>query len=219
MNHQYRSNPAARAAACLALLALSLSAARAAAQTTRPASPAWIGTAQAFAKSLAAGNESAQASFIAERAAIRAFDRADADDNVQSLAAVARGTVLGVHAYAQAPASLASDIAADIKAFEAAPDAVKTRFAPANENDLQRANAIAAKWVAELLELPQSGKPAPVAAIVIWPSTPAANASGPRSAAPQPPEPILVLIKADETTATRPKIRHITYGTPQSALN
>jgi len=206
----------ALAAGCVVLLA----AAPAGAQTTQPAQSssdnstksAWSATLSAFAHALLESPlSSAIEPFLCEDAAIRRFN----DTRRQTIAAVrdraCGATIITMRTYAGVPATLASDLGADLRE-SGLPDDVKRRFIPGDERDTRRANEIAAKWVQTALNITGTE---PVGVIVLWPREEADPPESDSTVADRR-RPLFILVKA-ELADGHYRIRQISYGDPVAA--
>jgi hypothetical protein len=103
---------------------------------------------------------------------------------------------LGAHAYEFPPATLASDIAADVKASTLVPDADKRKIVPLDDADAARANTTAADWMAQSLGAERDHL---VGVAVFW------NVKTNR--------PMFVLMKGQRTGGTH-VVKQAVYGDP-----
>jgi hypothetical protein len=188
----------------LALVASLLSAIPAAGQTTQPAGDSWATTVSAFARSLADSDPAAVLPWLDDNVAVQAFDAKTADA-VRLLARVRGGTLITTQAYTQAPASMASDVAAAFRSA-AVPDEIKLRMIPQSEGQMLRANQIAGQWLAESLVAKREDL---VGAIVFCCAHGTPGATGSPA-----PEIVFVLVKGSAAEADHPRIQRIMFGDP-----
>jgi hypothetical protein len=142
-------------ASCAALIVLTL-ATHSTAQTTQPAEPTpapvtWAATVEQFARSTEKGELPAVLALLARDAQLRSFETSDLAAARAMVDSAADWKLLGAHAYEFPPASLAGDIASDVKGSDLVPDADKRKMTPIDENEKARANTTAADWVAQTL--------------------------------------------------------------------
>jgi hypothetical protein len=130
----------------------------ASAQTTRPApsaaapAPTWQATVELVARATEKGDVPLVVASLVTDAHVRTFEAPDRASGARALVdGAAEWKLLGTHTYEFPPTTLASDIAADVKASELVPDADKRKISPMDEAEASRANAIAADWVGQTL--------------------------------------------------------------------
>lgn len=146
-----------------ALVALAWSAMVASAQTTKPSDraerdkaeskqpPTWAATAERVARAAEKGDGDAVAAAMTHDAAVRTIEEDERVPARQLAISASEWTLLGTHAYAFPPATLARDIAHDVNRSDLVPDKEKAKITPIDDADLARANATAAEWVARTL--------------------------------------------------------------------
>jgi hypothetical protein len=88
---------------------------------------------------------------LSRDASLRSFETNDQAGPRTLVDAAADWKLLGTHAYEFPPASLAADIAADVKASDLVPDADKRKIIPIDDAEAAHANTTAADWVAQTL--------------------------------------------------------------------
>jgi hypothetical protein len=113
-------------------------------------------------------------------------------------------SVVGLHAYLNLPATLASDLSEDFKAADV-PEAVRRDFVIPDPAVEQQANEIAARWIVQALK---PSADAPIAVIVLWRQerTDSFQSAGAK-------RPVFLLVKG-ELLDEQYIIRQITYGDP-----
>lgn len=130
------------------------------AQTTQPAAPAgpsaapvtWAATVELFARSTEQGELPGVIALLTGDAQLRSFDAPNLPAAARAMVdAAADWKLLGAHAYDFPPASLAADIANDVKGSELVPEAEKRKLIPLDDAEKARANTTAADWVAQAL--------------------------------------------------------------------
>jgi len=146
------------------ILAVMFSASSLCAQTTQPSSPlAWPAVVCSAAEALVADDVATFRSLMNEKASIRTFQK-DGDVDV-TCKAIQGARILGAHAYINPPLVMAADLAADFKNATDLPEEIRKRMLPVDDDDMKRANATAAQWVASAL----AAHPGEfVAVIVVW---------------------------------------------------
>ena len=171
-----RLNPFAVWGSLALALALSVST-WASGQTTQPvATPttsalaaSWQQVVERLAEQLAGQDLTALRSSLSGAApVIRNFSSDSATSIERLLASTTQAKLLGAHAYAKVPATLATDLANDFQnAGDIVPEQVKKDMAPRDASAERRANDTAASWVMQVL---QPRKDQPVGVIVFWPT-------------------------------------------------
>jgi len=159
-------------ASCAALFVLTCST-FAWAQTTQPAEPTaapapvtWAATVEQFARSTERGELSAVIALLTRDAQLRTFEAPDSAAAARAMVdSAADWKLLGAHAYEFPPASLAADIANDVKDSPLVPAADKRKMTPVDETEKARANTTAADWVAQTLGAKRNQ---PVGAALFW---------------------------------------------------
>jgi hypothetical protein len=125
------------------------------AQTTRPAqnpeTASWASTVDQVARATEKADLSAIVGAMARDAQVRAFEAPEPVTVRTLVDSTADWKLLGSHAYEYPPATLAADIAADVKASELIPDVEKRKIIPIDDAERNRANTTAADWVAQTL--------------------------------------------------------------------
>ncbi len=144
----------------------------ASAQTTQPgagpasAGPAsWATVVEQVAKATEQGNVPQVVASLARDAQVRSFESHEPAAARTLIDAAAEWKLLGAHAYAFPPVSLAGDIAADVKRSDLVPEAAKRKIVPFDEAEEARANTTAADWVAQTLA---AQRDQPVGVAVFW---------------------------------------------------
>jgi hypothetical protein len=125
----------------------------ASAQTTRPAGPpaTWSATVQQLARATEKADVPLVTATLSRDASLRSFETTDQAAARSLVDAAADWKLLGTHAYEFPPASLAVDIAADVKGSDLVPEAEKRKIIPLDDAEAARANTTAADWVAQTL--------------------------------------------------------------------
>jgi hypothetical protein len=134
------------------------------AQTTKPAaaealSPApaatpamtWAETVEIIGAATEKGDVPTVAATLTRDAVVRSFETLEPAGARMLVDAAAGWKLLGAHAYEFPPPTLASDIAADVKASDLVPDEQKRKIIPYDDVEAARANSTAADWVAQSL--------------------------------------------------------------------
>jgi hypothetical protein len=124
-------------------------------------------------------------------------------------------TIVAAHAYAWPAPTVASDLAADIKQFDALPEPLRKQFALRDDTDSAKANTVAQQWLGGVLR-PGNGQF--VAVILLWhPPTTTGNAT--LNSTTEPKLPLFVLIKGAKGDDDQFHITQIAYGDADQALN
>jgi hypothetical protein len=124
-------------------------------------------------------------------------------------------TIISAHAYAWPAATIASDLAADIKQYDSLPDPLRKQFALPDDSSANRANTVAAQWLGNLLR-PADGQN--VAVILVWHQPPPAGSIATNPTAESKP-PLFILIKGIKGSDDQFRITQIAYGDADQALN
>jgi hypothetical protein len=125
-------------------------------------------------------------------------------------------TIISSHAYTwPAAATIASDLAADIKQVDALPDPLRKQFSLPDDSSANHANLVAIQWLGNLLR-PADGQE--VAVILVWHQPPAAGSVATNFANESKP-PLFVLIKGAKGSDDQFHITQIAYGDADQALN
>jgi hypothetical protein len=129
----------------------------ASAQTTQPAASAvpapvtWSGIVEQIAVATEKGDVPLVVASLTRDATVRSFESPEPAAARTLVDAAAEWKLLGSHAYEYPPASLAVDIAGDVKRSDLVPDADKRKIVPLDEAEAARANSTAADWLARTL--------------------------------------------------------------------
>jgi hypothetical protein len=176
----------------------------------------WPATLAAFASALVdASSDSAIEPFLAHAPIIRQFNHPQQEALSMLRDGTSHTTIVATRAYAKTPDTLATDLAVDIRKADM-PECVKRRLTPSDDKDARRANATAARWIAESLF---TSGPEPVGVIVLW----RALSDDEQSSADDHAEdgtrmatrrlPLFVLVRGEQTDG-RYRIRQICFGNP-----
>lgn len=177
-----------------------------------PASQAWPKAVETLAKALSKGDGEQAAEVLSSRAMIHRFENLQTVEKVVLLQRLGKSTLVGQHAYMQAPLVMAADIAADFKNAASIDEKSKAGFLIDDDTEMRRANETAAKWVAEEL----GAKPGtPIGVIVLWTPRPAATGTGETALY----DAIFVLCKGEEVNPNEFKITTLIFGSPVSQTN
>lgn len=114
------------------------------------------------------------------------------------------GRLLASHGYIHPPTTMAADLAKDFKNASDIPDGVRTQMTPSDPEQMRSANATAASWFAQVLQIADK---TPVGVIVIWPT------SGDRIAR-ESPSPVFILVRGAEVSAGDFRITGVAFGAP-----
>lgn len=199
-----------------AMLAGVLMSAPATAQTTQPAAEVeasaeassqsdWPTVVQQFQSALTRRDIGAVNALLSNVAHLRRFNSHDSADPA-TLVNSAGGIVLGGHAYIYPPLVMAADVAADFKSSPLIPEPDKKKMVPRDDDEMKRANATAAQWIRQVLNVEKGD---PVGVIVAWRAT-----EQPREGEPVLGEPVFVLFRGKETENSF-KITQLVFGNPQ----
>jgi hypothetical protein len=173
------------------------------AQTTQPTPISWPTTVQRFSQALTNGDTAtARAATAAETTVVRSGS-AEQIDLATLVHRSTGGAVLASRLYTFPPIAMAADLAADFKMAPAIPDAMTTLMVPTDDAAMQRANATAIQWVAQVLGAVQG---TPFAVAVILPA--------PASTTDKAPLPILILMRGAAGEAGGFAVDRIVFGTP-----
>jgi hypothetical protein len=178
--------------------------------TTRPAAAAatWPEATSRLSRALVGKDITELATVVAGIDKMTRFG-SDAYETPDRLLSATTGmTVLGVHAYAKTPATLASDLAGDFRDNESIPMSVRREMIPVDDAAAKRADVTAAQWLAQIL---RPEKEQPVGVIVLWPDPRRKDGIGSTS-----PRPTFVLVKG-EATGDGYRITQLIYGDPLHA--
>jgi hypothetical protein len=126
-------------------------------------------------------------------------------------------TIISAHAYAWPAATIASDLAADIKQFDSFPEPLRKQFALRDDANSSKANTVAQQWLGGVLQ-PANGQY--VAVILLW-RQPAATAAGSitLNSTTEARQPLFVLIKGTRSDDDQFHVTQIAYGDADQALN
>ena len=171
--------------------------------TTRAVDSAWSEELARLAAALIENEPAKLALQLRDCALIRTFASAAPLTPERLLGVTSGTTVVGTHAYARIPTSLASDLAADVKSADV-PDSVRQNLTPTDAAAEKHANEVASQWVEQVLQ-PAAGHG--IGVIVLWPKN---RLDNPGAA---PKRPLFVLVKADLADG-RAVIRQIVFGDP-----
>ena len=175
--------------------------------TPASAKEAWGRTVEAFAGALEKGDLGAVGALLAPRASVRPFDGVADEEVWRVFEFVTNGSLVGRHAYVHPPLVMAADLAADFKTHQTLPDRVKARFVVEDDVEMKRANATAVQWLEVQLDARHG---ALVGVVVLWVQR-AGSADGPAVQ-----EPVFVLLKGEELSPGKVKVRTVLYGMPIS---
>jgi hypothetical protein len=128
-------------------------------------------------------------------AAVRRFDKDDAQDRDSLRDATAGAVVVSVLSYTNAASTVATDLALDIREAAFLPESVRSQFTIEGETAIQRANETAGHWVNGAL---QPGVQQPVGLIALWHPSQATM--------------VFVLLKGRETAAGEHRVTYVVYG-------
>lgn len=134
------------------------------AQTTRPA-PTWDRNVAQLADAACGKDLKTLSALLANGPVIRNFASEELQPPERLLGATTGLLALGVHAYPRVPATLATDMAADVRNAADIPEHVRERMVPADEEAEKRSNETAAQWLVQALK---PAKDQPVAVIMLW---------------------------------------------------
>jgi hypothetical protein len=179
------------------------------AQTTQPAAAnaAWPAAVDRFTKALTLGDPTSARALTTTGATIARSGSSEQIDLATLVQRSSGGTVLATHLYSFPPIAMAADLAADFKSAPMIPEATKTLMVPADDAAMQRANATAIQWVAQVLGAVQG---TPFAVALIMPS--------PASPLEKTPLPILVLMRGTASENGVFAVDRIVFGTPQQII-
>jgi hypothetical protein len=177
-----------------------------------PASQAWPKAVETLAKALAKGDSEQAAEVLSSRTTIHRFDNLQTVEKVVLLQRLGKSTLVGQHAYMQAPLVMAADIAADFKNAASIDEKSKAGFLIDDDAEMRRANETAAKWVAEQLGT-QAG--VPIGVIVLWTPRPSVTGTGETAFY----DAMFVLCKGEEVSPNEFKITTLIFGSPVAQTN
>jgi hypothetical protein len=198
------------------VLTLVLSASGGLGQTTQPAAPAagdqsvdpapsWQQVIDRLGDQLSAQDSRALRAALNHDPLVRSFTSEAPTTIERLLASTSQARLLGAHAYAKTPTTLASDLANDFQnAGDVVPEQVKKDMAPAEGAAEKRANETAAQWLTQVL---QPRKDQPVAVLVFWPTERNLLADKPVRRA------LFVLVKA-QLIGGAYVVQQVTFGDP-----
>jgi hypothetical protein len=180
-----------------------------------PAKDGWQDVVDRFAHALVDSdgdpNGLTMRGLLAEHVTVRAFgSQTEEPDRLRRETSGA--TVLGVHAYAQPPMTLAADIATDFGQGVMVPEDLKRKMVP-DDAAMTRANRTARLWLDSVLDFSDNQ---PVAVIVLWRD---------RSHLDQvngkvkegPGELMFVCLKVQQSNNI-PRIKQLVFGDPLTAM-
>lgn len=124
-----------------------------------------------------------------------------------------RATVLGFHAYAGAPETLATDIAGDLGRSSDVSDSISRLMVPQGEGTAAEANRVAREWLAQQLQ-PEA---ADATASIILLQPPPAGPGDTQPVVAGGESLLLVLVKGTKVNGTW-QITRVCYGTPDQAM-
>ena len=179
------------------------------AQTTRPtAVQNWSATAERLTKALVTGDAPAAHAATTNTVSIVRTGGTQPTDLATLMQRSVGGAALGTHVYTFPPLAMAADLAADFKTTSAVPDSIKSLMVPTDDEAMQRANATAIQWVAQVLGATQ-GTPVAVAVVV-----PAAVPDTTKM-----PQPVLVVMRGEQGEDGSFLVSRIVFGTPHEILD
>lgn len=193
-----------------------LSATRAAAQTTQPAPDMWTQTVQAVAGGLTGESaETILSGVLPSDIKMREFG-GTRQETPQRLVQRAEGMqVVSARVYIWSAPTIASDIAADVKACEFIPPSLRIPFIPQNEADAKKANAVAQQWAASVID-PVAGDL--FAVIMLWEPPVSATTVVLGSTPPEPRQPLFVFIKGKQNAEGVVQITAVSFGDAKQAV-
>jgi hypothetical protein len=165
----------------------------------------WRQTVERVADALSSQDGRAVRASLGRDAQVRNFASDAASTVERAVATVAQAKLLGTHAYAQVPSTLASDLANDFQnAGDVVPEQVCKDMQPADERAEKRANDTAAAWIAQVL---QPKKDQSVGIMVFWPT----NRRAPTDTSAR--RAIFVLVKGQSINGVY-VVQQLTFGDP-----
>jgi hypothetical protein len=180
--------------------------ARAEQATTRPAAGAtWPDATARLSRALVGKDITEVASVLAGVEKVSRFGSDTFETPDRLLSQTTGMIVLGVHAYAKPPGTLASDLASDFRDNDTVPQTVRRQMVPPDENASKRADITAAQWLVQVLK---PAKEQSVGVLVLWPDTRHKGAGASSSS-----RPTFVLVKG-ESTVDGYRITQLIYGDP-----
>jgi len=178
-------------------------------QTTKPAAANFSTLFQKIADGIVAGDTSALGDALDEQGTLEGFEQ-DGRQHADRLAlAGSGGTIVSVHAYAQTPTNLASDLANDFAKADYVSESVRKEMIPENDA-VVRANVTASQWISQVLD---PGRKQMVGVIVVWPK-PETRVINIRQT---PQRPVFVLIKGD-IEGGKVKLKQVVFGNPLESV-
>jgi hypothetical protein len=147
---------------------------------------------------------------------IQRFGSAERDTRYTLLQEMAGLTVVSIRGYAWPDAAnVASNLAADARDCEPLPHAIRAQFLLNADAETRVANHTAQQWLAGVLQ-PQRGQL--VGFVVLW-EQPSLHTTLMLGTAPEHKQPLIVLIKANETAAGQFELAQVLYGDVRHAVN
>lgn len=166
-------------------------------QTTKPAGPVtWSGTVEQVARATEKGDVPLVVAALGRDATVRSFETAEPAAARTLIDAAVGWKLLGAHGYEFPPASLAVDIADDVRGSDLVSEAQKRKIIPLDDAEAARANATAGDWVARTLAAERNHL---VGVAVFWDV--AAN------------RPVFILMKGDYVRGSY-EVKLAVYGDP-----
>lgn len=205
---------------CVVILA-QVSVTRAQAPATQPAPPEWGQIVGIVARGLAGNADVASTvqALIPDEVPIRRFGSTELLNREKMQQHTEGLSVVSSRAYVWAAETIATDLAADMKASDAFPDTLRQHFVPRDASDVKRANSIAQLWVNSIL------RPAPgqlVAVVILCEPPPPVTTTSlllGTNGLSEVKQPIFVMIKGMRTDNGDYHITQIAFGDAQQALN
>jgi hypothetical protein len=171
-------------------------------------SQAWPKAVERLAKAISKADPRETSALLSSRVIIHRFESLQTVETPVLLHRLGKSTLVGQHAYMQAPLVMAADIAADFKNAAAIDEKSKASFLIDDDSEMRRANSTAAQWVNEQLGT-EAGTP--IGVIVLWTPRPAATGSGGETAIY---DAIFVLCKGEEVSPNEFSITTLIFGSP-----
>jgi hypothetical protein len=194
--------------------------ARGSGQTTQPSTQSpqtpWNDYVNRIATVLVENPGSASLSqLIADDVSVRQFGSAEVESRYRLQQKTTGMVAIATRAYAWPIATLASDLAGDLRDCDALPEPVRKQFIPRDDADTTRANSVAQQWISGVLQ-PAAGDY--VGVIVFW-EKPPPTGSLVLSSNSENKQPVFVLVKGQKTDDDQFRITQVAYGDARQALN